>query len=110
MQPGEVEFHCSVFELKRRIDEGEEVFLLDVREVVEAETANLGGKLIPLGELPARLRELDPRQEIIVYCHHGVRSAAAANYLRANGLGRARNLAGGIDRWSLDVDSSVRRY
>lgn len=110
MQPGDVEFHCSVFELKRRIDGGESLLLLDVREAIEYETVNLGGKLIPLGELPARLAELDPRQEIIVYCHHGVRSVTAVNFLRANGLGRARNLAGGIDRWSLDIDSSVRRY
>ena len=110
MHSGDVEFHCSVYELKRRIDQGERVFLLDVREAAEYETVNLGGGLIPLGELPARLGELDPSREIIVYCHHGARSVTAVNYLRANGLSKARNLAGGIDRWSVDIDPSVRRY
>ena len=110
MKPGDVEFNCSVYELKRRMDEGDHVFLLDVREPDEYETVNLGGKLISLGELPARLPELDPSQEMIVYCHHGVRSVTAVNYLRANGCLKARNLAGGIDRWSVDIDPTVRRY
>jgi len=84
--------------------------MLDVREPQEHETVNLGGLLIPLQELPRRLRELDRTRELVVYCHHGVRSMTAVNFLRANGFAKARNLAGGIDRWSLEIDSSVRRY
>ena len=110
MRTGEVEFHISVHELKRRIDHGDRILLLDVREIVEHETVNIGGLLIPLHELPGRLGELDRTQEVIVYCHHGVRSVTAVNYLRANGFRMARNLAGGIDRWSIDIDSSTRRY
>ena len=100
----------SVRELKERKDRGEEVFLLDVRETYEYELANLKGHLIPLRQLKTRLGELDPSKEIIVYCHVGGRSARAVEFLRQNGFPKARNLEGGIDAWSVEIDPSVPRY
>ena len=84
--------------------------LLDVRSESEKETADIGGKLIPLGELADRIRELDKNKSYIVYCHHGGRSAQAVNFLQERGFKKLWNLVGGIDRWSLDVDESVPRY
>ena len=100
----------SVRELKERKDRGEELFLLDVRETYEYELANLKGHLIPLRQLKTRLGELDPSTEIIVYCHVGGRSARAVEFLRQNGFPKARNLEGGIDAWSVEIDPSVPRY
>lgn len=85
--------------------------LLDVRERPEASFASLPGSvLIPLGELPRRLDELDPDARIVVYCHHGVRSARALEVLEQAGFTRARHLTGGIDAWSVKVDPEVPRY
>ena len=89
----------SAPELKRRLDAGEEVFILDVREPAEYQSANLGGKLIPLNTLPARLMELDREREIVVHCHSGMRSQRAAEFLRQSGFDRVTNLAGGILAW-----------
>jgi sulfur-carrier protein adenylyltransferase/sulfurtransferase len=84
--------------------------LLDVREPYEWEIARItGSRLLPLGELPVRLNELDPKREVVAYCHHGTRSQRAAALLRSAGF-RARSLAGGIDAWSAEVDPAVRRY
>ncbi|TXK18571.1 ThiF family adenylyltransferase [Homoserinibacter sp. GY 40078] len=85
--------------------------LLDVREPWEVEAAALpGATVIPLGELPARIAELDPGLPTVVYCHHGVRSARALDLLRQAGFADARHLRGGIDSWSRAVDPSVPRY
>ena len=85
--------------------------LLDVREPWEAQIASIpGSTLIPLGELGARVGELDAGASVIVYCHHGVRSARALSVLEAAGITDARHLAGGIEAWSRDVDPSVVRY
>ncbi len=85
--------------------------LLDVREPYEVDVAALPGAVtIPLGQLDARLGELDPGAPIVVYCHLGVRSATALARLQAAGFARARHLAGGIDAWSRTVDSAVPRY
>jgi len=85
--------------------------LLDVREPFEFEIARLpNARLIPLGELPARLNELDSRVEIVTYCHHGIRSRRAMELLKGAGFAKVRNLRGGIDAWSVDVDPSVPRY
>ncbi|HSP92064.1 MAG TPA: molybdopterin-synthase adenylyltransferase MoeB [Vicinamibacterales bacterium] len=101
----------TVDELKARWDLGDRPFLLDVREEVEYRIARLeGGLLIPLGELVSRLRALDPDLEMVVYCHHGIRSAKATAYLRHNGFPRARNLRGGIEEWAAKVDPSMPRY
>jgi len=89
---------------------GADVTLLDVREPWEAEIAALpGAVLIPLGELPQRVGELDPDREVVAYCHGGVRSLRAAGILQAAGL-RVRSMAGGIDGWSRTVDPDVPRY
>jgi rhodanese-related sulfurtransferase len=97
-------------ELKQRLESGEKVTILDVRESDEFAYANLGGKHIPLGDLTQRHPELDPDQEIVVLCHHGVRSAHAVAFLKNLGFSKVHNLSGGIERWSLEVDPSVPRY
>jgi adenylyltransferase/sulfurtransferase len=100
----------TVEQLKSRIDRGENVFLLDVREPHEYDIANLNGRLIPLGDLPDRLQELDPGREIVVYCRTGVRSARAVEFLRAKGYSKAVNLTGGIDAWAQKIDRTMPRY
>ncbi len=97
-------------ELKRRLDAGEEIFILDVREPREFEIANLGGRLIPLGELSARIGELDPSREIVVHCKMGSRSAKAVDLLRKAGFRNVKNLTGGITAWSERVDPAVQKY
>jgi rhodanese-related sulfurtransferase len=101
----------SATELKQKIDRGDKLFLLDVREPHEFKYASIDGSvLIPLNQLPARFAELDKAQEIIVICHHGMRSQQAAHYLVQTGFSDITNLTGGIDAWSCQCDSSVRRY
>jgi adenylyltransferase/sulfurtransferase len=100
----------SVQEYKRRRDAGEELFLLDVREPVEYQIAQMGGHLIPLSELQQRVRELDPQREIVVHCKVGGRSQMAAEFLAKNGFKKLHNLAGGIAAWSNEIDPSVRKY
>ena len=98
-------------ELAQRLAAGDRPLLLDVREPYEHAIARLpDSRLVPLATLPSAAADLDPRAEIVVLCHHGVRSAAAADFLRERGFRRVRNLAGGIDRWSRDVDPRVARY
>ena len=100
----------SPTETEQLLQSGADVTLLDVREPWEAEIASLpGAVLIPLGELPDRVGELDPDREVIAYCHGGVRSLRAAGVLQAAGL-RVRSMAGGIDGWSRAVDPDVPRY
>jgi molybdopterin/thiamine biosynthesis adenylyltransferase/rhodanese-related sulfurtransferase len=97
--------------LAARLERGEGPLLLDVREPHEWAIARLpGARLVPLNSLPDALDGLDRSEEIIVYCHHGLRSAAAVDWLREQGFDRARNLVGGIDRWTQDIDPSMRRY
>lgn len=101
----------SALELKDKIQQGETLFLLDVREPHEFQYAHIANSvLIPLNQIPKRLDELDPQQEIVVICHHGMRSQQAANYLVRSGYKNIANLTGGIDSWSCTCDSSVRRY
>ncbi|HLF19880.1 MAG TPA: MBL fold metallo-hydrolase [Bacteroidota bacterium] len=100
----------SVEELKEKLHRGEKLLLLDVREPVEFQIANLGGQLIPLRQLPQRMKELNPNQEIIVHCHTGNRSARAVEFLHQNGFNNVKNLVGGIDAWSRRVDPKVPRY
>ncbi|MCX6550036.1 MAG: molybdopterin-synthase adenylyltransferase MoeB [Acidobacteria bacterium] len=108
---GDLDFNISVDDLKARMDRGEQPLLLDVREYVEHQIVALpGALLIPMGELAARQQELDPDGEIVVYCHHGIRSANVTAFLRHNGFSHARNLQGGIDRWALRIDPTVARY
>jgi rhodanese-related sulfurtransferase len=97
--------------LKARLDRGESVLILDVREPFEIALAPFPGAThIPMGDIPSRLTELDPDRETVVVCHHGVRSAQVAIYLARMGFERVLNLAGGIDAWSEDADPSTPRY
>ncbi|HZL68364.1 MAG TPA: rhodanese-like domain-containing protein, partial [Candidatus Limnocylindrales bacterium] len=97
-------------ELKAKLDAGDDVFILDVREPHEYQICNIGGHLIPLGDLPARMNELDSSREIVAHCRSGVRSAKAVTLLRQAGFGKVRNLAGGILAWSDKVDPTVPKY
>jgi len=97
-------------ELKSRLDAGEDVLILDVRELHEYQICNLHGRLIPIGELPQRLGELDPNREIVAHCKLGGRSAKAVEFLRSQGFRDVKNLAGGIMRWAEKVDPSMPRY
>jgi rhodanese-related sulfurtransferase len=110
MSTDTVPFQISPEELKRRLDAGEKLSLVDVREDWEFAAANLGGRNIPLAELADRASSLDPAETYVVICHHGVRSAHAVAFLRSQGFARAINLAGGIDLWSQRVDPGVPRY
>jgi len=103
--------HLDVRALKQRQDAGKGPLLVDVRTPQEWAICRLhGATLIPLQELPTRLGELDREREIVIYCHVGVRSAMAVDFLRGQGFERARNLEGGIDAWSIHVDPSTPRY
>lgn len=97
-------------EFKRRLDAGEAVFALDVREPYERNICDIGGVLIPVGQLPARLGELDPERETVVYCRRGHRSAHAVKFLQQRGFARVWNLRGGLHAWSDDVDPAVPKY
>ena len=97
-------------ELKARLDRGEDLFILDVREPHEYQICNLRGHLIPLGELPRRVHELDSSREIVAHCRSGKRSAEAVDFLRKAGFRKILNLKGGILAWSDEVDASVPKY
>jgi len=104
----------SVKELKARLDKKEinndNFLLLDVREPYEAQIAQIGGKLIPQNDVPNRLGELNPEQEILVHCRSGARSQKIAELLKANGFQKVSNVAGGILAWSDEIDPTVQKY
>ena len=98
-------------ELKSRLDRNDRPVLVDVRDDWETKLCRLDNALhIPMEELEFRTDELNPVDDIVVYCHHGVRSAAVADYLRRLGFTRVRNLSGGLDAWARAVEPSMRRY
>ncbi len=98
-------------ELKDRLDKGEKIVLVDVREPWEYSMAKIEGAiLIPLGTLPQSLDKLDRAAEIVAHCHHGMRSADAVGFLLQQGYANVKNLVGGIDAWSLQIDPTVPRY
>ncbi|MEK6526703.1 MAG: rhodanese-like domain-containing protein [Nitrospirota bacterium] len=104
-------FTITPRELKDRLDKGDKLFILDVREPWEYSMAKIEGSvLIPLGTLPQSLDKLDRNTEIVAHCHHGMRSADAAGFLLQQGFTNVKNLVGGIDAWSIQVDSTVPRY
>ena len=100
----------TVEEFKQRLDKGDDLFVLDVREPHEYQICNLGGHLIPLNDLPKRVSELDSSREIVVHCKMGGRSAKAADFLRQAGFSRVHNLAGGITAWAERIDPKVPKY
>ena len=98
-------------QLKARLDGNDRPVLVDVRELWETKLCRLDNALhIPVEEFELRADELNPEDDIVVYCHHGVRSAAVAGYLRQLGFKRVHNLAGGLDAWAGTIDRSMRRY
>ena len=98
-------------ELKNRLDRGDDLTLLDVREPGEVAIAPFPKAMhIPMGDIPSRLTELDPDAEWVVVCHHGIRSAQVAMYLARMGFARVANLSGGIDAWSITADPNTPRY
>ena len=104
-------FVISPKELKTRLDKGDPLILVDVRENWEYSLAKINGSvLIPLGTLPQSLAQLSRESEIIAICHHGMRSADATNFLLQQGFSNVKNLVGGIDAWSTQVDGTVPRY
>jgi adenylyltransferase/sulfurtransferase len=100
----------QVEDLKRRLDAGEDIFVLDVREPHEYQICNIGGHLIPLGDLPKRVSELDSSREIVAHCRSGVRSGKAVDFLRQAGFKKVRNMAGGILAWADRVDPKMPKY
>jgi adenylyltransferase/sulfurtransferase len=104
-------FAISPKELKKSLDNGDKLVLVDVREEWEYSLAKLDSSiLIPLGTLPQSLGQLNRDSEIIAICHHGMRSADATNFLLQQGFQKVKNLVGGIDAWSTQVDGNVPRY
>ena len=93
-----------------KIKDNKEVFLLDVRTPDEFNIVNLGGVLIPNYELLNRIDEIPKDKEIIVMCHHGIRSMQIVNILLAHNYSKVKNLSGGIDKYAIDVDTSLARY
>ncbi len=100
----------SVKDLKKRIDAGEDVFILDVREPYEYQIAQIGGKLIPQNDVPQRLAEIPRDREIVVQCRSGARSQKIAEFLKLSGYQQVVNLAGGILAWSDEIDPRVQKY
>jgi adenylyltransferase/sulfurtransferase len=100
----------SVKDLKRRIDAGEDVQLIDVREPFEYQIAQIGGKLIPQNDVPQRLAEIDRDREVVVHCKSGGRSQRIAEFLKQSGYQNVANLAGGILAWSDEIDPRVQKY
>ena len=101
----------SVHELQAKQNADEDFVLLDVREAEEVALVQLPNSVhIPMGDIPSRLPELDPEAEIVVYCHHGVRSLRVVHFLRQHDFVRVVNLAGGIDAWANEIDPGMARY
>src|SRR4051794_6975859 len=101
-------------EVKRKMEQGERLHLIDVRQPDEYQIARIeGGELVPMNTVPSAVQELEAKADdapLIVYCHHGVRSLNVVNWLRGQGITDCRSMAGGIDRWSLEIDPHVPRY
>ena len=107
-----LDFEITPEELKKKLDAGEKIVVLDVREPWELQTAHVANtKNIAMGDVPAKAhQELDPEAHIVVMCHHGVRSANVAAWLQQQGFEKVQSLQGGIDRWSRTIDPKVPTY
>ena len=102
----------NVHQLKARLESADnKPLLLDVREAWEIRLCSLEGSLhIPMGQVPARLNELDPQREIVVLCHHGIRSNRVAFFLSHQGYSNVQNLAGGVNAWAREIDNTMSTY
>ncbi len=107
-------FEIAPAEVKLLLDAGAKLALVDVREPMEFQIARIAGaELIPMADIPAALPHLESLADdakLVVFCHHGVRSLGVVNWLRSQGVEDCASMAGGIDRWSLEVDPSIPRY
>lgn len=99
-----------VEDLKKKLDAKEDICVLDVREPHEYEICNIGGHLIPMKDLPARMGELDKDRETVVHCRSGGRSTKVVEFLQANGFKNVKNLAGGILAWAEKIDKGMKKY
>ena len=106
----EEQYEITVDELKKRLDNKDDLFILDVREPQEYQICNLNGYLIPLRDLPKRINELDTAKEIIVHCKVGGRSRQAVEFMKQSGFRKVKNLVGGIDEWAKLIDPALPRY
>jgi rhodanese-related sulfurtransferase len=98
-------------EVKSMIDRGEKFLFVDVREKWEFDTSWIeGAMLVPMREIPANLAKFEEADQIILFCHHGIRSLDAAAWLRSQDIAGAKSMTGGIDRWSAEIDPTVPRY
>lgn len=107
-----LDYEITPEDVKAKLDRGDTFTLLDVREPWEFEAARIASaKLMPMGDVPSRAhQELDPDADIVVVCHHGVRSLNVTNWLRQQGFERAQSMRGGMDAWSRVVDGKVPVY
>ena len=107
-------YEISPQDVKTRLNAGEGLWLIDVREQHEHAVARLdGAELIPMKTVPCELQRLEVQAEsatLIVYCHHGMRSLSVVDWLRRQGVDNCQSMAGGIDAWSVSIDASVPRY
>ena len=108
----DIPFEITPSAVKAGVDAGGRLRLLDVREPAEHAVARIdGAQLIPMRAIPQNLQELeDDDAPLIVFCHHGVRSLSVVEWLRRRGMENCQSMAGGIDRWSIDIDPAVPRY
>lgn len=106
-----MDYEISADETRTKLQSGEGVVLLDVREHWERDLAHIEPSMhIPMGEIPEHLQELDPDSHIVVYCHLGVRSLNVTAWLREQGFEQVQSMRGGIDQWSKAIDGSVKQY
>ncbi len=104
-------FEITVHELQAKQNVGTDCVLLDVREQEEVELVQLPNSAhIPMGDIPSRLHELDPDSEIVVYCHHGVRSLQVVHFLHQHDFEHTVSLAGGVDAWAIEIEPEMTRY
>lgn len=110
----ELPYEVTAREVEDRRKGGEKLCLIDVREDFEWQICRIeGANLVPMNTVPGRLQELVNQADetpLIVYCHHGVRSLNVVHWLRRNGVDNCQSLAGGIERWSTEIDPAVPRY
>jgi rhodanese-related sulfurtransferase len=111
MPPDTNNLEITPQQLRQRLDRGDKLLLIDVREPHEHQICRIeGAQLIPMRTVPASLQALDTGDDVICYCHHGMRSMDVAVWLRGQGIEKAQSLAGGIERWSAEIDPQVPRY
>jgi rhodanese-related sulfurtransferase len=111
MNPEAADIEIEPRELRHMIERRDEFLLIDVREPWEHQRARIQGSVsVPLREISGNVTRLAGPETVILYCHHGIRSLDAAAWLRSQGISGARSMAGGIDRWSIEVDPKVPRY